>query len=844
MDASANEAASATEAASVVNHGRTEKTPEAFRSLLENNLYYKLGSTLQSASHHDAYMALAYSVRDHLIDRWRRTSDAQYEANPRFVYYLSAEYLLGQQLTKNMLYTGTWQPAKQLISKFDLDFERLIELDIEPGLGNGGLGRLVACFLDSLATLDIPAVGYGIRYEYGIFKQSFEDGWQVESPDEWLFLGTPWEFDQVDDMVEVGFGGYTESYADGQGHYRVRWIPSSHVLGEPYHMLVPGYETETVNMLRLWRARATKEFDFQLFETGDYARAVEQKVNSENISKVLYPNDNNYQGKRLRLRQQYFFVACSLQDIIRRYRLRNSGWPTFADKVVIQLNDTHPVIAIAELMRILLDEEGLGWDEAWAITTKTFAYTCHTLLPEALEKWPVKLFEGLLPRHLELVYEINRRFLNEVRARFPGDEARVERMSIIEEGPERRVRMAHLASIGSFSVNGVAELQSQLLRENTLRDFAEMWPEKFNNKTNGVTPRRFIRLANPLLCDLITTTLGDEQWLRDLDRLQGLEAHVDNAAFRRTWREIKQKNKERLAATIHEHNGIEVDTQAIFDVMVKRLHEYKRQLLKALHIITLYNRIKADPSLEIIPRVFIFGAKAAPGYTMAKLIIKLINNVAQVVNNDPDVQGRLKVVFVENFNVTLAEKIYPAADISEQISMAGKEASGTGNMKFALNGALTTGTLDGANIEIRKRVGEENFFLFGLTASEAMALKESDYHPLDTYHNNPSLKAAIDSISLGVFSNGDKELFKPIVDSLLYNDEYLVCADYQSFLDCQARAEEAYRDQEQWTRMSILNTARCGFFSSDRSIRQYCRDIWQVEPLVVGPADGQPEPTS
>jgi starch phosphorylase len=821
------------EASSAVNHGRTGKTPDAFRSLLENNLYYKLGTTLQSASHHDAYMALAYSVRDHLVERWRRTSDAQYAANPKFVYYLSAEYLMGQQLTQNMLYTGTWQMAKGLVSEFDLDFDRLIELDVEPGLGNGGLGRLAACFLDSLATLNIPNVGYGIRYEYGIFKQSFEDGWQVESPDEWLFLGTPWEFAQVDDMVEVGFGGYTESYADGQGRYRVRWIPSSRVLGEPCHMLVPGYETETVNMLRLWRARSTKDFDFQLFETGDYARAVEQKVYSETISKVLYPNDNNYQGKRLRLRQQYFFVACSLQDIIRRFWLRNSGWSSFTDRVVIQLNDTHPVIAIPELMRILLDDHGVSWDQAWGITSKTFAYTCHTLLPEALEKWPVGLFESLLPRHLEIIYEINRRFLDEVRERFPGDERRVERMSIIEEGPERRVRMAHLASIGSFSINGVAELQSQLLRENTLRDFAEMYPEKFNNKTNGVTPRRFIRLANPLLCDLITSTLGDEKWLRDLDLLQGLEAYVDDAAFRRTWREIKQKNKERLAATIREHNQIEVDTNSIFDIMVKRLHEYKRQLLKALHIITLYNQIKADPSRPIVPRVFIFGAKAAPGYTMAKLIIKLINNVAAVANSDPEIKGRLKVVFLENFNVTLAEKIYPAADISEQISMAGKEASGTGNMKFALNGALTTGTLDGANIEIRERVGEDNFFLFGLTASEVMALKQSGYHPLDTYHNNPSLKAAIDSISLGVFSNGDKELFKPIVDSLLYNDEYLVCADYQSYLDCQARAEEAYRDQEKWTRMSILNTARCGFFSSDRAMRQYCSDIWQVEPLVV-----------
>ena len=811
---------------------RTGTTPAAFRSLLENNLYYAQGSAAQSASVHDAHMALALTVRDHLIGRWRRTSDAQYKANPKFVYYLSAEYLLGQQLTQNMLYSDTWEAARQTTEALNLDLEEIIGLDVEPGLGNGGLGRLAACFLDSLATLAIPCVGYGIRYEYGIFKQSFKDGWQVESPDEWLFLGNPWEFAQPDDMVEIGLGGYTESYADGQGRFRVRWIPEGHVLGEPYHMLVPGYGTETVNMLRLWRARATKEFDFHLFDTGDYARAVEQKVYSENISKVLYPNDNTYQGKRLRLGQQYFFVACSLRDIIRRYRLRNDGWAAFPNKVAIQLNDTHPVIGIPELMRILLDEEGLGWDEAWAITNQTFAYTCHTLLPEALERWPVSLFESMLPRHLEIVYEINHRFLEEVRVLFPNDNERVKRMSIIEEGPERQVRMAHLASVGSFSINGVAELQSRLLRENTLRDFAEMWPEKFNNKTNGVTPRRFMRLANPLLSDLITSTIGDG-WLRDLDRLQDLEAHIDNVAFRQAWHDIKLKNKERLAAYIRDHNQITVDSGAIFDVMVKRLHEYKRQLLKALHIITLYNRIKANPQMDIVPRVCIFGAKAAPGYAMAKLIIKLINDVAEVVNNDPDVNNRLKVVFLENFNVTLAEKIYPAADISEQISMAGKEASGTGNMKFALNGALTTGTLDGANIEIREHVGEENFFLFGLTTPEVNTLKLNGYHPLDYYFNNRELKAAVDSISLGVFSYGDKELFKPIVDSLLHYDEYLVCADYQSYIECQEQAAEAYRDQEEWTRMSILNAARCGFFSSDRSMRQYSSDIWDVEPLAV-----------
>lgn len=813
-------------------HKSTADRAESFRRLLQDNLYYSQGSAAQSASIHDAHVALALTVRDHLVEHWRRTSDTQYRENPKFVYYLSAEYLLGQQLTKNMLYTHTWDLARQAAEELDMDFNEIINLDVEPGLGNGGLGRLAACFLDSLATLDIPCVGYGIRYEYGIFKQTFEDGWQVESPDDWLFLGNPWEFAQPDDMVKIGLGGHTESYADGQGHFRVRWVPDNYVLGEPFHMLMPGYETKTVNMLRLWRARATKEFDFQLFDTGDYARAVEQKVYSENISKVLYPNDDTYQGKRLRLGQQYFFVACSLSDIIRRYRLRNDDWASFPDKVVIQLNDTHPVIGIPELMRIFLDEEGMAWDEAWSITTRTFAYTCHTLLPEALEKWPVRLFESMLPRHLEIIYEINHRFLEDVQRLFPNDNARVTRMSIIEETPERQVRMAHLATVGSFSVNGVAELQSKLLREITLRDFAEMWPDKFNNKTNGVTPRRFMRLANPQLSKLITDSIG-EGWLLDLDRLRNLEDHIENPEFRQAWRVTKQQNKRRLAAFIREHNQIEVDTQAIFDIMVKRLHEYKRQLLKALHIVTLYNRIKADPDLDMVPRVSIFGAKAAPGYVMAKLIIKLINNIAQVVNHDPDVRDRLKVVFLENFNVTLAEKIYPAADISEQISMAGKEASGTGNMKFALNGAITTGTLDGANIEIRERVGEENFFLFGLTAEEVREHKNHGYHPLDYYFNNAELKAAIDSISLGVFSNGDKELFKPIVDSLLHDDQYLVCADFGSYIECQDRAAAAYRDRDRWTRMSILNSARCGFFSSDRAMRQYSNDIWDVIPLEV-----------
>jgi starch phosphorylase len=811
---------------------RSARTVEEFKDLLIDSLYFAHGQALQTANPTDAYLALCYTVRDQLMERYRKTTQVHYRTNPKFIYYLSMEYLLGRQLPKNMLYTGTEELASGALAEYSLDLDRLILIESEPGLGNGGLGRLAACFLDSLATMDMPCVGYGIRYQYGIFRQEFRDGWQHECPDDWTSIGAPWEFPHPEDRVKVGFGGHVERSGGGNGHRKARWFPDEEVQGEPYHILVPGYGTNTVNTLRLWRARASEEFDYQLFDVGDYAHAVEEKVHSENISRVLYPNDNTPQGKELRLKQQYFFVACSLRDIIRRFQLRNHDWARFPDKVVIQLNDTHPVIAIPELMRILIDEEGLAWERAWEITQRTFAYTCHTLLPEALETWPVALFERLLPRHLEIIYEINDRFLVAANEQFGDEPGRIADLSLIGEGPDRHIRMAHLACVGSFSINGVAELQSRLIRERTLKDFADLWPEKFNNKTNGVTPRRFIRLANPRLSDLITSRIGDG-WLTDLDQLSRLEEHVEDGEFREAWRQVKLKNKVDLAAIIEESLGVAVDPSSIYDVMVKRLHEYKRQLLMALHIITHYRRIKADPGIDLVPRTFIFGAKAAPGYQMAKLIIKLINSLGDVVNADPDCRRLLKVAFLPNFNVSLAQRIYPAADISEQISLAGKEASGTGNMKFALNGALTTGTLDGANIEIRDRVGEENFFLFGMTADEVFALKEQGYRPRAYYEEDEELRQSIDALTSGVFSAGDRELFRPIVDSLLNQDTFMHLADYRSYIECQRTASEAFRDVEGWTRKSILNVSRCGFFSSDRSVRQYCDGIWRTEPVQV-----------
>jgi starch phosphorylase len=718
------------------------------------------------------------------------------------------------------------------MTELGMNFEQLLATEEEPGLGNGGLGRLAACFIDSMATLEVPAIGYGIRYEFGIFHQEIIDGWQIEKTDKWLRFGNPWELVRPEWAVEVKFGGTTEQYIDEYNRLRVRWVPNKIVNGVPYDTLILGYRTNTANTLRLWRSEAPESFDFATFNSGDYYGAVNQKVASENLSKVLYPNDQELRGKELRLEQQYFFVSCSLQDMFRILDRQKLPVEKFHEKFAVQLNDTHPAVAIAELMRLLVDEYLLPWGDAWSVTGKTFAYTNHTLMPEALERWSLAVFGRVLPRHLQIIYEINAQFLEEVRIRFMGDEARISRLSLIDETGERYVRMAHLACVGSHAINGVAALHSELLKQDVLKDFYELWPQKFSNKTNGVTPRRWMVLCNPKLSDLISEKIG-EGWIKDLAQLRLLEPLADDPEFRRRWREIKQHNKRGFAALALERTGIVTDPNSMFDVLVKRIHEYKRQHLKVLHIVSLYHSIKSNPSADIQPRTFIFGGKAAPGYHLAKLMIKLITAVGDVVNRDPDVRDRLKVVFLPNFNVTNGQRVYPAADLSEQISTAGKEASGTGNMKFAMNGALTIGTLDGANIEIRDEAGADNFFLFGLSAEEVYTLKARGYRPMDYYNGSQALRDVIDLIRSGFFSRGDTELFRPLIDGLLYQDPYLLFADFQSYVECQARVDAAYRDTERWTRMSILNTAHSGKFSSDRTIREYCDDIWRVKSVPI-----------
>jgi starch phosphorylase len=801
---------------------------EDFQREFLQNLRYLRGVDFGFATRNDLYQALGYTVRAYLTQAWLDTLTAQMQSRARFVFYLSAEYLLGRQLDNALLNTGLGDVAAEAMGKLGYDLSELAEMEIEPSLGNGGLGRLAACFLDSLATMRIPAVGYGIRYEYGIFRQTFVDGAQVEQPDEWLRLGCPWEFAHPELAVNVGFGGHTEYRTDDGGRLRVDWIPERLVRGVPYNLLVPGHGSGVVNSLRLWSARGTEEFDLRIFNTGDYAAAVEHKIFSENISKVLYPDDSTWAGRELRLQQQYFFVACSLAEIIDQL-CRTDTIDRLADRVVIQLNDTHPVIAIPELMRILVDHHDHSWEQAWDVTTRVFAYTCHTLLPEALETWPVELMGRLLPRHLEIIQEIDRRFLDELRRRDGADEERLRRMAIVSDGPVPVVRMANLATVSSFRVNGVAELHSTLLREKVLADFARLWPERFINVTNGVTPRRFVRLANPGMSALVTEAIGDG-WLDDLERLRELEPHADDPAFREAWRRVKLANKRRLAEEAHRRTGVVVDPAALADVMVKRMHLYKRQLLRVLHLVTAYERLKADPSSPAVPRTVLFGAKAAPGYYLAKQVVRLVNTVASVVNDDPEMAGRLAVVYPPNYDVTMAQWVVPAADLSEQISTAGKEASGTGNMKLALNGALTIGTLDGANVEIRQLVGPENFFLFGLPEEDVTAAKAAGYDPRSYYEGNAELRWAVDQIAGGRFSPGEPDLFRPLIDDLLGHDEFLVLADYAGYVACQEEVDEAWRDTEGWTRRSILNTARCGFFSSDRSIRDYLQRIWRVPP--------------
>jgi starch phosphorylase len=811
---------------------RTGLSIETLKRAFLDNLFYIQGKFPALASKNDYYMALAYTVRDRLLRRWLNTAETYTNTQSRTVCYLSAEFLMGPHLGNNLINLGIYDQINQAMTELGLDLNELLQQEEEPGLGNGGLGRLAACYLDSLATLEIPALGYGIRYEFGIFDQEIRDGWQVEITDKWLRYGNPWEIARPDWAVEVKYGGHTESFIDEHGNYRVRWVPFKVVKGLPYDTPILGYKVNTANTLRLWSAEATESFDFGAFNSGDYFGAVHQKSNSENISKVLYPNDEQYQGKVLRLEQQMFFVSCSLQDMIRILQLQNMQLEQFPEKFSVQLNDTHPAIAVAELMRLLIDEHGMQWDTAWNITTRTFGYTNHTLLPEALERWPLKLFSELLPRHIEIIYEINRRFLDDVRIKFPDDPSRLRRLSLIDESGEKYVRMANLACVGSSAINGVAALHSELVKQTVLKDFYDMYPEKFTNVTNGVTPRRFIVLSNPRLANLITSKIGDN-WIKHLDELRHLEQFVDDPGFRYEFRQIKQAIKQDLANHIKSETDIEVDPASLFDIQVKRIHEYKRQHLNALHIIHLYNRIKANPSAEITPRTFLFGGKAAPGYYMAKLIIKLINSIGDIVNRDPDVGGRLKVIFLKDYNVKFAQRVYPAADLSEQISTAGKEASGTGNMKFSMNGALTIGTLDGANVEIREEVGAENFFLFGLTTEEVAAKKSAGYRPMDYYDSNDDLKHVIDRIASGFFSHGDTSLFRPLVDNLLHKDDYLLLADYQSYINCQEQVSQAYRNWDHWTRMSILNTARMGKFSSDRSIRDYCQNIWKVQPVPI-----------
>jgi starch phosphorylase len=806
--------------------------PTTAKSIQENIIHHLMsfqGRDPERSGASDVYMALAFTLRDIMVEKWITTQKTFYAKEKKRVYYLSLEFLIGRSLGNNVINLGLFEPVKEAVESLGFTMEEIREQEEDAALGNGGLGRLAACFMDSIATLKIPAYGYGIRYEYGLFNQQLINGYQVESPDSWLRHGTPWEFERRLPLFTVQFYGKVSSYQDDNGCYRTKWIDTKDVMAIPCDILVAGYQNDHVMNMRLWTARASKELDLTHFGEGDYIGAVQQKVSSETISKVLYPPDHNYAGQELRLRQQYFFVAATFQDIMRRYKKKNQNFDKFYDRVAVQLNDTHPAIAIPELMRLLLDVEGLNWEKAWDICIKTFAYTNHTLMPEALERWSVDLLGLVLPRHLEIIYEINQRFLDLVNLQYPGDGEKMQRMSIIEEGHPKMIRMAHLAIVGSHSVNGVAALHTQLLKDRIFKDFHAFYPGKINSKTNGITPRRWLLKTNPQLSELINERIGPG-WVTDLDKLHELEPFVDDKKFCEQFRLIKQDNKQRLADYISLSTGVEVSHETMFDVQVKRIHEYKRQLLNALHVIYLYQKIITEQDINFAPRTVIFAGKAAPSYWRAKLIIKLINSIGEVVNHDPRIGDRLRVVFLPNYNVSQAELIIPAADLSEQISTAGTEASGTGNMKFSLNGALTIGTLDGANIEIREEVGEENIFIFGLDADEAEYERiHNSRTPEQICAENPDIDRIIKALGAGVFSRGDKELFKPLVDSLLSpDDQYLLVRDLDSYINCQQRVNDVYLDPDLWTRMAILNVARMGKFSADRTIKQYSNEIWGI----------------
>jgi starch phosphorylase len=805
----------------------------AFTRDVLDHVLHTCAKEMRDASTSDLYEGFALTVRDRLVHRWLATQHTYLERDVKRAYYLSSEFLTGRSLGLCLLNLGLYEAAEAFAAERGFDLCSILESEGDPGLGNGGLGRLAACFMDSLATLELPAAGYGIRYDFGMFEQRIEDGRQVERHDNWLARGNPWELPRYADAQTVRLGGRVEVRQDDTGRTQYHWVEGRTVIGLPYDSFIVGHRTDTVNTLRLWAARATRDFDLQFFNEGDFRRAVEEKIDTENISKVLYPNDQSDEGKALRLKQQYFFVACSIADIVRRYKLRHRTFDDFPSKVAIQLNDTHPAVAVAELMRVLIDHEGLGWDEAWSITERTFGYTNHTLLPEALERWPVRLFETLLPRHLLLIYEMNHRFMRRVHTRWPGDMNKLKRMSLIEEGPVRQVRMAHLATVGSHSINGVAELHTELLKKELLSDFNELWPERFNNKTNGVTPRRWVLYANPRLTKLVSSRLGTDWIDRDLALLRSISAFADDDAFLDALLAIKQANKVDLATLVRQRIGVTLSPDAMFVAQIKRFHEYKRQLLAALELIATYAALKRDPGADFQPRAYIFAGKAAPGYAMAKLHIKLVNDIASVINSDPAVSGRLSVAFIPNYGVSLAQSIIPAADISLQISTAGKEASGTSNMKFALNGALTVGTLDGANVEIRREVGHDNFFLFGLEAEQVRALRASGYHPASFIEASPALQEALHLVESGFFSYGERYRYRPIVDDIRFRDAFMICADFESYRACKERAAIAYRDRRDWARRALFNIAGASRFSSDHTVRQYAAEIWGIEPIKV-----------